>query len=125
MKSLPLIIFSILSFLGILSYNIPFNQTHSNKQPDPVKIFIKHPGKSVVQFNSTWNKKNEYKWIPIKGVRYKEIDIDNYPHYRKIYGLHSLPTIIVFNKGKEIDRYEANIMLKLDIKQQELQLKLK
>jgi len=125
MKSLPLIIFSILSFLGILSYTSPFNQTKSKSNLDPVSVFIKHPSTSVVQFNSTWNKHNEYKWTPIKGVRYLEIDIDKYPQYRTKYKLRSLPTIIVFNKGKEVDRYEADIMMKLNIKQEELQTKIK
>ena len=125
MKSLPLIIFSILSFLGIISYTTISDSKTFTKQPDPVAKLIKYPGKAVIQFNSTWNKKNEYKWTPIKGVRYMEIDIDKKPQYRTKYKLHSLPTVIVFEKGREVGRYEANIMMKLELKPQELNNKLK
>jgi hypothetical protein len=120
MKSLPLLIFSILSLLGIVSYTISPNPTKSTQQLDPISTFIKKPGTAVLQFNSTWNKQNEYKWVPIKGVRYLEVDIDKNTYCRSKYKLRSLPTIIVYKNGKEINRYEADIMMKLNIKQQEL-----
>lgn len=120
MKSLPILIFSILSLFGIISYTIPPYNTKSNQPPDPISLFIKQPGTNVIQFNSNWNKQNEYKWIPVKGVKYLEVDIDNYPYCKSKYKLRSLPTIIVYKNGKEVSRYEADIMMKLTIKQQEL-----
>jgi hypothetical protein len=125
MKTIPLVIFSILSFLGVLSYTVPLDKNTSPKHLDPVSTFIKPPTPSAIQFNSTWNKSNEYKWVPIKGVRYMEVDIDKYPQYRTKYHLRSLPTIIVFNNGKEVHRYEADLMMKLNITQHELQINIK
>ena len=120
MKSLPLLIFSILSLLGVVSYTVSPDPIKSTRQLDPISTFIKKPGTAVLQFNSTWNKQNEYKWVPIKGVRYLEVDIDKNTHCRSKYKLRSLPTIIVYKNGKEVNRYEADIMMKLNIKQQEL-----
>lgn len=125
MKSLPLLIFSILSLFGVVSYTISPLSIKLTQQQDPVSVFINKPGTAVLQFNSNWNKQNEYKWKPVKGVRYLEVDIDNHIHYKSKYKLHSLPTIIIYKNRKEVARYEANLMMKLDIKQQELQLKLK
>lgn len=124
MKSLPLVIFSILSLFGIVSYTgLELVNAKTQKQLDPVSQFIRKPGNAAVQFNSTWNRQNEYKWVPIKGVRYIEVDIDNFPEYRSKYKLKSLPTIILYNNGKEVKRFEANIMMKLELKQNEIQIK--
>lgn len=122
MKSLPLLIFSILSLFGIVSYTT-LEVTSIKAQADPVSEFIRKPGNAAVQFNSTWNKKNEYRWVPIKGMRYMEVDIDKFPQYRPKYKLKSLPTIILYNNGKEVKRFEADIMMKLNIKPNEIQIK--
>jgi len=121
MKKIPLIIFSILSLFGVVSYTFPPNYIKTPHQQDPVSAFINKPGTSVIQFNSTWNKQNEYKWKPVNGVRYLEVDIDNNIQYKPKYKLHSLPTIIIYKNGKEVIRYEADLMMRLNIKQQELQ----
>lgn len=124
MKSLPLLIFSILSLLGIVSYtSIEFPGVKNQRQIDPVSQFIRKPGNAAVQFNSTWNKKNEYRWVPIRGMRYMEVDIDKFPQYRHKYRLKSLPTIILYNNGKEVKRFEADIMMKLNIKPNEIQIR--
>lgn len=122
MKSLPLIIFSILSLFGIVSYISPTNTEPAQSQ-DPVSQFIKKPGNAAIQFNSTWNKHNEYRWVPIKGIRYIEVDIDKFPQYRYKYNLKSLPTVILYSNGKPVKRFEAGIMMKLNIKPDELQIK--
>ena len=120
MKSLPLLIFSILSLFGVVSYTILPNPIKSTQQKDPIISFIKQPGINVIQFNSTWNKQNEYKWVNIKEANYLEVDIDKNIYCKSKYKLRSLPTIIVYKNGKEVSRYEADIMMKLNIKQQEL-----
>jgi hypothetical protein len=120
MKSLPLIIFSILSLFGIVSYTVNPRNTQPKPSQDSVFLFIRRPGVNVIQFNSTWNKQNEYRWVPVNGVKYLEVDIDKNIQYKSIYKLRSLPTIIVYKNGKEVIRYEADIMMKLNIKQEEL-----
>ena len=124
MKSLHLLLTSMFGLIGLVSYSV-IKPEALKKQPDPITRLIKYPGKAVVQFNSEWNMKNEYKWKPIPGVRYTQINIDKFPQYRKTYRLRSLPTIIIFNRGKEEARFEANIMLKLELQPQELNNKLK
>lgn len=125
MKSLPLIIFSILSFFGIVSYTTVTTVNKKTQQPDPVVLFLKQPGINVVQFNSTWNKKNEYKWVPIKDVNYLHVDIEKSPYCRLKHDLQTLPTLVIYKNGKEVHRYEADLMMKLNLNQQVLQSKLK
>lgn len=120
MKSIPLLVFSILSLLGIVSYTVLPVSVKSIDQYDPVVSFISNRGINVIQFNSTWNKQNEYKWAPVNSIRYMEVDIDKHIHCKSKYKLRSLPTIIVYKNGKEISRFEANLMMKLDIQQQDL-----
>lgn len=69
---------------------------------------------TVVQFNSEWNKSNEYKWVEVPGVRYFYIDLEKYPTYRDKMDIKSLPTIIVFKQGKEVKRYEGGLMMKIN-----------
>lgn len=125
MKSVPLLIFSVLSLFGIVSYTILPKTNNQSKPPDPVTAFIVDPSIAVIQFNSTWNKQNEYKWKPINGVRYMEVDIDKCPQYKPKFKLRSLPTVIIYKNRTEVDRFEANVMMKLDLSHQELLSKLK
>lgn len=125
MKSVPLLIFSVLSLFGIVSYTILPKTNKPAEPPDPVTAFIVDPSVAVIQFNSTWNKQNEYKWKPINGVRYMEVDIDKCPQYKPKFKLRSLPTVIIYKNRTEVDRFEANVMMKLDLSHQELLQKLK
>ena len=69
-------------------------------------------GITIVEFWADWNKGNQCNWIK---------DIDNACSFRmdlenetaKEYDIKVLPTIIVFNNGKEIKRFEGNIRFQL------------
>lgn len=70
---------------------------------------------TVIQFNSEWNKSNEYKWVDVPGVKYFYVDLEKYPTYRDKMNITSLPTILVFKQGKEVKRYEGGLMMKINV----------
>lgn len=44
-------------------------------------------------------------------INYQDIDIDDEPELSKQYKIKSVPTVIFFNDGKEIDRVSGNIRI--------------
>lgn len=63
-------------------------------------------GISVVEFWAEWNKANECNWIKkIDDVKIFRIDLES--ETAKEYEIAVLPTIIVFNNGEEIKRFEG------------------
>lgn len=78
---------------------------------------IKGP-KVVVQFNSEWNKHNEFIWKPTPGVEYFKVDLDKNPFYKQAVKINSLPTIIIYENGQEKRRYEGGLHMKITTSQQ-------
>ena len=69
-------------------------------------------GISIVEFWADWNKKNECNWITdILNAKSFRIDLDSQAALE--HNITVLPTVIVFNNGKEIKRFEGNIGFKL------------
>ena len=69
-------------------------------------------GISVVEFWAEWNKANECNWIKkIDDVKIFRIDLES--ETAKEYEIAVLPTIIVFNNGEEIKRFEGDLSFKL------------
>ena len=77
-------------------------------------------GAWVVQYNASFNKKNDYQWKPSAFVRYYYIDLDKSPDFKKLANITSLPTVVLYNNGKEIKRWEADISFKLNVSQKEI-----
>lgn len=76
--------------------------------------------KCVVNFNADFNKSNDYKWVNTVGCVYYSIDLSTYPQYKTKYKIKSIPTIIVFKNGVEAKRWEADLMLKLNVPQRDI-----
>ena len=69
-------------------------------------------GISIVEFWADWNKKNECNWIAgILNAQSYRIDLDSQAALD--HDITVLPTVIVFNNGQEIKRFEGNISFKL------------
>lgn len=69
-------------------------------------------GISLVEFWAAWNKDNECKWIKdVTSANIYRIDLDT--ETAKNYEITVLPTLIVFENGKEINRLEGDISFKL------------
>ena len=72
---------------------------------------------AVVQVNASWNFANRLEIEKLKDCYGAEIDLAN-KHIgaviQKEWNIKTVPTIIIFEKGKEVMRFEAGISMKFD-----------
>ena len=55
-------------------------------------------------------------WIEsLKDCNGKRVDIASEPQKQVEHKIVVVPTIIIFNEGEEVKRYQANIMMQLDV----------
>ena len=74
----------------------------------------------VVQFNTSWNESNNVGYLDeLTNCDIMNVNIDE-GTYQKKYGIVVVPTIIVFN-GKEVERFQANIMMEMEVTRKEVQ----
>tara|TARA_R110001592_G_scaffold158580_2_gene389712 strand:+ start:10524 stop:10853 length:330 start_codon:yes stop_codon:yes gene_type:complete len=77
---------------------------------------------TIKHFNATWNATNKVTWLgKLSDCSVKYIDVAKYPTYQKKYKLVVFPTIIVFNDGSEIKRYQADLSFKITATKEEIQ----
>ena len=77
---------------------------------------------TVKQFNADWNKANTVTWLGrLTDCSVKYIDVAKNPAYQKKYKLVVFPTIIVFQDGSEIKRYQADLSFKITATREEIQ----
>lgn len=90
-----------------------------------MSVMAQSPCKSdlcVVQFNANWNSANGVKWIEdLSDCDVLEIDIATDVAAQSKYKIVVVPTIIVFNEGEEVERFQANIMMTMEAKQEDVQ----
>ena len=78
----------------------------------------------VVEFNASWNETNNTPWLhKLTDVGTKRILIDK-GSWQKDFSIVVTPTIIIFVNGKETKRYQANIMMEMEAKLEEVQDKI-
>lgn len=104
-----------IAFIGSLLLTVIF-LIGSKEQPEPNF----KQGLWVVQYNASFNKQNDYKWQPTPYVRYYYVDLDKKPEFKKLANIQSLPTLIYYNNGKEIKKWEADISFKLNTNQKDI-----
>ena len=79
-------------------------------------------GICVVEFNASFNSKNGVSWIEnISDCKPRRIDIVSQPDLQKEYNIVVVPTIVIFQEGEEIKRFQANIMMQLEATEEEVQ----
>ena len=76
---------------------------------------------SVVHFNSEWNADNNYTIAELKDCEKSDIVICHNPEQQEKHDILAVPTIIIFDNSIEVARFEANIMMELDITIDDLQ----
>ena len=81
---------------------------------------------TVRYFNAEWNKANEVEWCHTekKGLddcKVKYIDIGKNPELQKKYEVVVVPTIIIFNNGEEVKRFQADLSFKMVATREEVQ----
>ena len=76
----------------------------------------------VVEFNASFNAANSVGWIDdLSDCKGRRIDIVSSPDLQKQHKIVVVPTVIVFNDGEEVERFQANIMMQLEATQDEVQ----
>jgi len=76
----------------------------------------------VKHFNASWNKPHKVTWLTkLSDCSVKYYDLTKYPKLKTKYKIVVVPTIIIFVDGEEKKRYQANIMMEIDAKQEDLQ----
>ena len=77
----------------------------------------------VIQFNANWNKTNSVTWLnKLTDCKTSEICIVADKAAQAKYKIVVVPTIIVFDHGEEVKRYQANIMMQMEAKLADVQL---
>ena len=76
----------------------------------------------VIQFNANWNSANGVNWLDqLTDCKVGQVDIATNTEAQSKYKIILVPTIIVFNHGEEVKRYQANIMMQIEAKLEEVQ----
>ena len=82
-------------------------------------------GMVAVEFNASFNEPNKVVWLPkLTDCKIERVDITADARWASEYKIVVVPTIIVFNEGKDVKRFQANIMMKLEVTQEEVQEKI-
>ena len=80
---------------------------------------------SVMHFNSEWNIDNNFDISVLKDCKKADVIICENPDLKEKHKIKSVPTIIVFDEEQEVVRFEANIMMKLDVTKKDIQDEIK
>ena len=76
---------------------------------------------SVIHFNSEWNADNNFDITVLKECDVDSVVICHNEELKEKHKIKSVPTVIVFDQGIEVARFEANIMMKLEATKKEIQ----
>jgi len=83
---------------------------------------IPDSGVCVVEFNASFNAANSVDWLDeLSDCKGKRVDILTSPELQKEHKIVVVPTVIVFNNGEEVERFQANIMMQLEATKDDVQ----
>ena len=75
----------------------------------------------VIHFNAGWNSANDVEWFnKLSDAGKKSLSIDD-QNIQKKYAIAIVPTIIVFDDGEEVKRYQADLSFKMVATREEIQ----
>ena len=76
----------------------------------------------VVQYNAGWNSSNDVEWCKeLTDCEIDYIDIAAKPKQQTKNKIEVVPTIIIFDDGEEIERFEADISFTIKATREEIQ----
>ena len=81
----------------------------------------------VVQFNAGWNNDKSVDWVTsekLTDCKTTSIDIAVDTKAAGTYKIVVVPTILIFNGGEEVGRFQANIMMEMEATNKEVQEKI-
>ena len=83
---------------------------------------ICNSGVCVVEFNASFNSQNRVPWIEsLNDCETSRVDIAANPAMQSEHKIVVVPTVVVFNEGEEVKRFQANIMMTLEASQDDVQ----
>ena len=75
----------------------------------------------VIHFNAGWNEANDVEWFDkLSDAGKKSLSIDD-KDIQKKYAIAIVPTIIVFDDGEEVKRFQADLSFKMVATKKEIQ----
>ncbi len=75
----------------------------------------------VIHFNAGWNEANDVEWFgKLSDAGKKNLSIDD-KEIQKKYAIAIVPTIIVFDDGEEVKRFQADLSFKLVATREDVQ----
>ena len=75
----------------------------------------------VIHFNAGWNEANDVEWFDkLSDAGKKSLSIDD-QEIQKKYAIAIVPTIIVFDEGEEVKRFQADLSFKMAATREEIQ----
>jgi hypothetical protein len=79
-------------------------------------------GMVVVEFNASFNKPNEVVWLnKLTDCETERVDIVTDSRWSSQYKIVVVPTLVIFNNGEEVKRFQANIMMTMEATRKEVQ----
>ena len=79
-------------------------------------------GLCVVQFNAEWNAGKSVDWLSkLTDCKIQEIDIAKDTKAAGTYKIVVVPTIVIYNDGEEVKRFQANIMMEMEATKKDVQ----
>jgi len=76
---------------------------------------------TAIHFNAGWNEANGVEWFEkLSDVNKENMDIGEGDCQKK-YGIAIVPTIIVFNDGEEVKRFQADLSFKMLATREDIQ----
>ena len=76
---------------------------------------------TAIQFNADWNKQNNVEWFDKLGDCDKQsLFIENDDNQKK-YNIAIVPTIIIFDDGEEVKRFQADLSFTMQATRKEIQ----
>lgn len=80
---------------------------------------------ALVHINAQFNKSNDWYGLNVvDGVKVYNGYLETNPAIKEKYNITKVPTLILYRDGKEIERWEAGLDMKLHIKAKEVQDKI-
>ena len=85
---------------------------------------LTYPAKAQVEaihFNASWNKANSVEWFSkISDAEKKSMSIDDAAIQKK-YEILIVPTIVIFDDGEEVERFQADLSFQMQATREEIQ----
>ena len=103
--------------LGLFLWQSPLYSQSVNLDNFEKIQLVKLQNCAVVQINASWNHANRLKIEKLKDCFIGEIDLANNKIgavIQKEWNIKTVPTIIIFENGAEVMRFEAGISMKLN-----------